>query len=181
VWAAMKAILSLFGISLLGKRIFGYETISSDQDASSIIWNVTCTAPYPSICPAFQGNCARVVMDNAFSLEDITNLHAIAQKGMMNHSLGGPTILDINTGFVRDSNGLENLFVQENSILSPQDFEVYGNIIRELKGLVSSSFGLSVQFTTPTFITRLDGSSSWQPSGEKKKNVSLDLLFLFLS
>jgi hypothetical protein len=155
----------LLGISLQTNAIFGYEKISYDENANSV-WNVTCTAPYSQICPAFEGKCGRIVLDDAFSSLDISNLHAIAQKGMINHSLGGPTILDINTGFVRDSDGLENLFVQENSVLSPQDFEVYGNIIRKLRSLVSSAFGLEVHFTTPTFITRLDGSPSWQPSGQ---------------
>jgi hypothetical protein len=145
--------------------ILAYEFVNSQQPANSV-WNVTCLTNYSKICPYFPpGSCARIVMDEIFTQTEIQNLHEIAKKGMANKTLGGPTILDINTGFVRDSSGLENLFVNENTIFSPSDFEIYGQIIRRLKSLVSSSFGFSVHFTTPTFITRLDGSTPWQPSG----------------
>ncbi len=83
-------------------------------------------------------------------------------------SYGGPTILDINTGYIRDSNGLDNLFNRDEQFFSAKDFENYGNIIKKLKNLVSSTFGLdenSVYFTAPTFITRLDGNSTWEPQG----------------
>ena len=80
--------------------------------------------------------------------------------------LGGPTILDINTGYIRDSAGLDNLFVREQQLFTAEDFEHYGNIIRKLKSTVMETFKLSeLYFTAPTFITRLDGSSSWQPVG----------------
>ena len=78
---------------------------------------------------------------------------------------GGPTILDINTGFIRTTHHLENLFLTENTIYSKEDFEIYGNIIRHLKNLVSITFNISNYFTTPTFITRLNGDPTWEPSG----------------
>jgi hypothetical protein len=154
------------------------ETVTRQQLADKILWNVTCLADYSNICPQFltdsiQQPCARIVMDDVFTKTEIEDLHQIAKKGMVNKTLGGPTILDINTGFVRDSNGVENLFLHENSIFSPTDFEIYGKIIHRLKSVVSSSFGFTVHFTTPTFITRLDGSTPWQPSGESLPRPSL--------
>eukprot|EP01041_Mallomonas_annulata_P008030 gene8031-16458_t len=98
-------------------------------------------------------NCARIIMDNVFSIEDIDNLHSIALKGMSQRpALGGPTILDINTGYIRDSDGLENLFYKENDIYTTEDFMTYARIIQKLKGLVEVNFGISsLHFTAPTF------------------------------
>lgn len=79
---------------------------------------------------------------------------------------GGPTILDINTGFIRDSNGLDNLFLMENSLYSSDEFDTYNKIIRHLHSLVKETFGVTdLYFTAPTFITRLDGREEWSPQG----------------
>ena len=68
-------------------------------------------------------------------------------------SIGGPTILDINTGYIRDSNGLENLFYKENDIYSETDFSKYANIILKLKTMVQNSFNITnLFFTAPTFM-----------------------------
>ena len=82
-------------------------------------------------------------------------------------ALGGPTILDINTGYIRDTIGLENLFSRSQSTYSSEDFSHYGAIIKKLKDLVVETFHISdLHFTAPTFITRLDGNSSWAPEGK---------------
>lgn len=81
-------------------------------------------------------------------------------------AMGGPTILDINTGFIRDSDGLDNLFSHPQDIYTSEDFSHYGRIIHRLKDIVASTFGIDdLFFTAPTFITRLDGNSSWNPQG----------------
>jgi hypothetical protein len=82
----------------------------------------------------------------------------------------GPTILDINTGYLRDTDGLDNLFhteMKKNSIYSVDDFTHYGNIIRKLKDLVMDTFNVKeLYFTSPTFITRLRAlDSTWEPKG----------------
>ena len=80
--------------------------------------------------------------------------------------IGGPTILDINTGYIRDSQGLDNLFVKSNDIYSSEDFAHYGRIIQKLKETVMETFELSVlHFTAPTFITRIDADMPWEPQG----------------
>jgi hypothetical protein len=92
-------------------------------------------------------------------------LHAIVEKGMSTRpSLGGPTILDINTGYIRDTAGLENLFSKSQDVYSDEDFAHYAKIITKLKETVSQTFGISeLYFTAPTFITRLDGTKQWEP------------------
>ena len=46
--------------------------------------------------------CGYRIVDNLFSEADISRLHAIASKGLSTRPRrGGPTILDINTGYVR--------------------------------------------------------------------------------
>lgn len=53
-------------------------------------------------------------------------------------------------------------------LLTASDFEVYGRIIRQLKQLVGDTFQYpQLHFTAPTFITRLDGDTEWEPQGEE--------------
>jgi len=107
-------------------------------------------------------------MDGLFPPSDIEELHNIASKGMnYRQSTGGPTILDINTGYVRDSNGLINLFSSENDVFTSDEFGRYGRIIHRLRQLLMDTFEIAdMYFTAPTFITRLDGREDWQPQGQ---------------
>lgn len=112
--------------------------------------------------------CSRHVLDGVFKESDISALHQIAEKGMSSRgpSVGGPTILDINTGFVRDSKGLENLFTRSEAdrIFSDNDFAHYGKIITKLRDKVMQAMNIEdLYFTAPTFITRLDGDTAWEP------------------
>jgi len=127
--------------------------------------------------------CGYRVVDGLFSSEDISLLHAIVNKGLSRRKqLGGPTILDINTGYIRDIAGLENLFTtntnnnkgdETSSIMSdvftPEDFSHYGRIIRVLKSVVAKTFHIRAEqdlfFTAPTFITRIDESLPWKVQG----------------
>jgi hypothetical protein len=86
---------------------------------------VPCEAQYTSEDPAHHSSpcgtnsCGRRVVDNLFSEEDIASLLRIVEKGMSHReSLGGPTILDINTGYIRDSAGLDNLFFSGEEVYS---------------------------------------------------------------
>jgi hypothetical protein len=118
---------------------------------------------YPACAPS---SCDRVILDDQFTADDVIALRRIAEKGMATRrDGGGPTILDLNTGYIRDSDGLENLFKSRQGLFSTEDFLVYGDIIRRLKALVESTFDTSVYFTAPTFITRLDGRADWEPRG----------------
>jgi len=122
----------------------------------------------------YSNDCLRYVGDNIFDKDDITNLLNIAKKGMNTRSRvtkGGPTILDINTGYIRDTEGLINLFGEDynkdinDQIYTTYDFAVYGEIINKLKNLVSTKFNIqNLHFTAPTFITKLDGNPTWEPN-----------------
>lgn len=58
--------------------------------------NCDFTAP---IMPCWKNYCARRIADGLFSDKDIENLHLIATKGISRRKgIGGPTIIDINTG-----------------------------------------------------------------------------------
>ena len=145
--------------------------IRADQKAS-YIRNVTC------LSEIFNGNCARIIVDGIFEDDDITSLKSIAEKGMaLRERRGGPTILDLNTGYLRDTIGLVNLFTSDEyrGVFMKSDFELYDKMIRKLKFHVGSAFGVSnVFFTAPTFITRLDGNKSWAPQSTN------EISFLFL-
>jgi hypothetical protein len=137
--------------------------IRADQRAS-YLKNVTC------LSGIFNGNCARIIVDGIFEDADILALKAIAEKGMaLRAQRGGPTILDLNTGYLRDTDGLVNLFTSSeyNGVFARSDFELYDRMIRKLKFHVGSAFGISnIFFTAPTFITRLDGNQSWAPQSK---------------
>ena len=144
------------------------------SETFSELFNSTCKGAEPlrkrfgESCVATGGNCALRVVDDVFHEDDISRLLAIAEKGMsMRSAAGGLSILDINTGFIRDSNGLENLFKREEGqeVYTSDDFSHYGSIIKRLKSLVSETFGLEhLYFTAPTFITRLDHRNPWEPT-----------------
>ena len=67
------------------------------------------------------------------------------------------------------------MFTKQKTIFRSVDFEQYGNVIRKLKKLVEDTFSISeLYFTAPTFITRLDGNSSWVPEGTENIDIRSD-------
>lgn len=158
-------------------NIQSYEVIHMSEVVSDRMMKLPCIDPtmlgdatISSECRCEY--CGRRVMDGAFNDSDVSKLHEIVTKAMSHRVVqnNGPTILDINTGYLRDTDGLDNLFYKEmkkNAIYSVDDFAHYGNIIRKLKDLVMDSFSVSeMYFTSPTFITRLRAlDSNWEPKG----------------
>jgi hypothetical protein len=123
------------------------------------------------------------VVDKLFSDDEIVQLHEIAKKGMSQRkAVGGPTILDINTGYIRDTDGMENLFMRSKDIFSSEDFAHYGRIIHRLKETLEATFNIAdLHFTAPTFITRLDASVAWKPKGirdESSTSIPLTLIIV---
>ena len=116
-------------------------------------------------------SCSRQVIDGYFSDEDIASLKVIVNKGLSQSALepgGGPSIFDLNTGFVRTPKGVENIFsAKHDNVFTAQDFAVYRDIITRLKELVKSRMGIAtLYFTAPTFVTRLDATDpTWEPAG----------------
>jgi hypothetical protein len=62
-------------------------------------------------CHHVGNNCGRAVKDGFVTPEEVDQLREIAEIGMANRTkLGGPTIMDINTGYVKDGDGLVNIY-----------------------------------------------------------------------
>jgi hypothetical protein len=81
-------------------------------------------------CHRIGNQCGRVVRDHFVTPQEVEQLRQIAEIGMTNRSkLGGPTIMDINTGFVKDGNGLVNIYKQNSkhnpSIFTHEQFDLY--------------------------------------------------------
>ncbi|GMF39551.1 unnamed protein product [Phytophthora fragariaefolia] len=116
--------------------------------------------------------CGRALVDNFVTPKQVTQLREIAEIGMKGRSkLGGPTIMDINTGFVRDSDGLINIYQPENKVpdedkpgvkrFTKKQFDL---VVEKIRMAVMKEFDLDVlYFSAPTFITRLVGNDSWTP------------------
>lgn len=159
---------------------FNRDSISviKAKPSGIFIHNVTCLTPLIY----HNGNCARVVVDDVFSQDDVLALRSLAEKGMsVRPSIGGPTILDLNTGYLRDTAGLVNLFNDDTyaGLIDQADFDLYGRMIEKLKLQVEETFGLPkdyIFFTAPTFITRLDGRDSWNPKGVLLRTFSAVLV-----
>lgn len=157
-WAIWLSIpLLTVSVILIDRASYGAQNYS---------WSSHCLSDHKTRCSTFNNECGAHIFDNAFHESDITSLHRIATTGMsLRENSGGPTILDINTGFLRDTNGIQNIFMEDTDIFSAEDFGHYGSIIKRLKSLVETTFETEVYFTAPTFITRLDGQISWNPQG----------------
>ena len=137
-------------------------------------WTVPCSSQYAEDAGGLrrgchpEGECKRVVQDGFVNAQEVAQLRAIAAKGMAGRpSLGGPTIMDINTGYVRDDQGVVNLFDEKQPPRFEQaDFTLYKAVIERIRQRVMAEFGTSeLFFTAPTFITRLVGNASWAPAG----------------
>jgi hypothetical protein len=96
--AAMFASCLLASIALTS----GSTLITVKDTADLDIETLTCHQEYgnATFTPKCKAkSCARRVTDGLFSELEIENLHNVVQKGMSQRAaLGGPTILDINTG-----------------------------------------------------------------------------------
>lgn len=125
-----------------------------------------------SVCGARP--CDRVVIDDWLPPAEIDALRDIAARGAAAAdaaaAAGGPTIVDINSGFVMAPGArLVNLY-QAKSKRKPfggEDYELYRSVIRRLKAEVEAAFprASALYFTAPTFLTRLSGeNATWEAS-----------------
>ncbi|OQR80780.1 hypothetical protein ACHHYP_17207 [Achlya hypogyna] len=129
-------------------------------------WNVSCSDQYRPFVRGChkRSKCGRAVRDAFISQEDVTALRGIADLGMKGRSmLGGPTIMDINTGFVKDADGLTNLYrANPPTRFSRAQYDLYKRTIESIRHALMEEFELStLYFTAPTFITRIIGNASW--------------------
>jgi hypothetical protein len=104
--------------------------------------------------------CKRVVQDEFASDDEVALLRGIAEKGMLSkRSDGGPTIMDLNSGFVRDGAGVINVHRGDTRVLfTKAEYEIYKQVVERIRLTLMEEFGLKkLYFTAPTFITRLVG------------------------
>ncbi|OEU08642.1 hypothetical protein FRACYDRAFT_249538 [Fragilariopsis cylindrus CCMP1102] len=157
-----------------------------------------------------QFECHRFVIDNFISIEEINQLRRITFKGMSyvddndsnstdsdstsdststtSSASGGPTIMDINTGYIRNTNEVTSIYSNSSSEgnekrklkkrhairFTENDHELYQDVIdriqkritKEFLQLSSSSSSSSVYHTAPTFITRAVGSLEKSYNGD---------------
>jgi len=136
---------------------------------------VECPAvPTSPKCTPEPDRCGRIVLDHFISAEEGASLRRIVDKGMdyapAGAEAGGPTIMDINSGFVRSSAGKMDNMHQPKAKgktkvdLSTAEYELYGTVIQRIRTAIKTEFGLSeLHFTAPTFVTREVGNPEWQP------------------
>ena len=123
-----------------------------------------------SVCGARP--CDRVVIDNWLPPAEIDALRDIAARGAAaadaTAAAGGPTIVDINSGFVMAPGArLVNLYQSKRKPFGGEDYELYRSVIRRLKAEVEAAFprASALYFTAPTFLTRLSGeNATWEAS-----------------
>ena len=116
--------------------------------------------------------CDRVVIDDWLPPAEIDALRDIARRGAAAAdaaaAAGGPTIVDINSGFVMAPGArLVNLYQSKRKPFGSEDYELYRSVIRRLKAEVEAAFprASALYFTAPTFLTRLSGeNATWEAS-----------------
>jgi len=144
-------------------------------------WKVPCSKQYEDdavktegCTPLPGGVCDRFLVDEFLSEEEVKTLLKIARKGMAKGSrvptdkVLGPTIMDVNMGWVLPSGAHQPLSIYRSGPLySAEEYDMYRSVSDRLKAHVEGAFGLGrLYFTAPTFITResQDMDQTWSPS-----------------
>jgi len=157
-------------------------------------WKTPCSAQYeeagtdgePGVkrrgcTPLPGGMCDRVLLDDFISAEEVASLRMIAEKGMARSGAAsrlGPTIMDVNSGWVLPAGAYQPVSIYNNGPLySSAEYDLYRDVTQRLKRMLEHVFELDagsddagVFFTAPTFITReAEGvvagtGAAWQPS-----------------
>jgi hypothetical protein len=122
--------------------------------------------------------CKRLEFPSFVDAETIEGLKTIARKaiyvGRQGENVAGPTIVDINAGYLRDMDGLVNIYTEAGSvadatnIFTLDEYALYRDVIERIRSTVSKHFGLPSKypvFTAPTFITRILYDPAWRPKG----------------
>lgn len=120
--------------------------------------------------------------DSFATPEEVMELRAIAEIGMANRSrLGGPTIMDVNTGYVKDGQGLVNIYQQDRKSppiprFTAEQFALYRRYVCAIERALSS------QWSTRTIILTGDGRPGPDRTIEKIRlalmaEFNLDVLY----
>ncbi|KAJ0399044.1 hypothetical protein ATCC90586_004503 [Pythium insidiosum] len=184
-WSLLNGVLLALVVALVAVAVgvsYRLEAARADLYISRAVpvdhkrFNVSChmkkkSRGFVAGCHQIGNHCGRAVRDRFVTPEEVEQLREIAETGMANRSrLGGPTIMDINTGFVKDNNGLVNIYQSRRDAppiprFTAEQFDLYRRTIEKIRLALVEEFGLKhLYFTAPTFITRIVGNASWEPA-----------------
>jgi hypothetical protein len=86
------------------------------------------------------------------------------QRSRIGTSEGGPAILDLNSGLLRDT-ALQNVYKPPSVNFTRAELELYKSVFDRIHTRIREVFNLShLYFTAPTFVTRIRGKDGWQPA-----------------
>eukprot|EP00924_Labyrinthula_sp_SR-Ha-C_P014005 maker-scaffold_5-snap-gene-20.7-mRNA-1 protein AED:0.00 eAED:0.00 QI:122/1/1/1/1/1/2/161/305 len=103
-------------------------------------------------------HCSRAIKDNFIPPADILTLTKTFKKYLRHSTVKmGPTIFDISSGYMMDSNGLRSLYA-EGERFTQQEGALYQEVLNLMKSEVENEFQVEdLFFTAPTFVARLKG------------------------
>jgi len=113
--------------------------------------------------------CGRIVSDDLIATKkEASELLKMMKKVFVRSKVTvGPTIADINSGLLRDSNGVQRLYVGDDRIyFTLKEYKLYGDIFMRAKAAIAAQWGLNndfLFFSAPTFVTRILGNSTFSP------------------
>jgi len=123
--------------------------------------------------------CGRYIVDNFVSASDVEVLLLMVRRGMQRSRIGtsdgGPAILDLNSGLLRDT-ALQNVYKplvsrRDGRQLAPSvnfthaELALYKSVFDRIHARIREVFNLThLYFTAPTFVTRIRGKEGWQPA-----------------
>ena len=93
--------------------------VTTDVQSEPRRWNVTCARKAAAAGDGcYPTTCGRMVVDDFFSAPEVAQLLEIVEMGMAaagspTSLQGGPTIMDLNTGMLRDADGLKFLYPED--------------------------------------------------------------------
>lgn len=167
-WAIFVGFLSYLGEvdKQEFKVVAGYEALAEPWDQNTSFGGVLKGQKVVPGCHIAQAK--RYVEDNFLSEEEVDLLLSMMKKGMnAREATGGPTILDINSGLLKNGNGVFNIYSNEDGprvFFSRQEYEVYQKLFDRVRAKIMLVNGLtSLHFTAPTFIARIIGEYGWTP------------------
>ena len=168
------AVCAVAAVALRTMRLARPESLPQRLTRTMRVRHARRPVPCKTTSVCGERPCDRVVIDDWLPPAEIDALRDIAARGAAAADAaaasGGPTIVDINSGFVMAPGArLVNLY-QAKSKRKPfggEDYELYRSVIRRLKAEVEAAFprASALYFTAPTFLTRLSGeNATWEAS-----------------
>ena len=103
--------------------------------------------------------CGRVIEDGIFSLDDVTTMKRIAEKGMQyGGGSGGATILDLHSGALSFKDKFVNIYKLNKDVFTHEDFKAYSRIKNKILDSIANTFKIdrnNLYLTKPTFFSRM--------------------------